>query len=54
LPLGSGKLEPLAGERLMELQRKLENAGLLVIDEKRMMGQEMFWMIGERMKQARP
>jgi hypothetical protein len=54
LPLGSGKLEPLAGERLMELQRKFENVGLLVIDEKSMMGQEMFWMIGERLKQARP
>ena len=55
LPLGTGKLEPLPeSERLMELQRKFEHVGLLVIDEKSMMGQEMFWMIGERLKQARP
>ena len=54
LPIGKAKLEPLGGERLMELQRKFEHVGILMVDEKSMMGQEMFWMISERLMQARP
>jgi len=30
------------------------HVGLLVIDEKSMIGQEVFWMISERLKEARP
>jgi DNA replication protein DnaC len=54
LPLCNSKLEPLVGERLLDLQRKFQNVGVLIIDEKSMMGQEMFWMVSERLKQARP
>jgi len=54
LPLSSGKFEPLEGERLRELQQKFENVGVLVIDEKSMIGQEVFWMVSERLKEARP
>ena len=54
LPIGTAKLEPLGGERLMELQRKFEHVGLLMVDEKSMIGQEMFWMVGERLKEAKP
>ena len=54
LPLGNSKLDPLIGERLFELQKKFQHVGILFIDEKSMMGQQMFWMVGERLKQARP
>jgi len=54
LPIGTAKLEPLGGERLMELQRKFQDVGILMIDEKSMMGQEMFWMVNERLKEAKP
>ena len=54
IPTGKAKLEPLGGKRLMELQRKFEHVGILMVDEKSMMGQEMFWMISERLMQARP
>ena len=54
LPIGNTKLELLGGERLMQLQEKFKDVGILMIDEKSMMGQEMFWMINERLKEARP
>ena len=54
LPIGNAKLQPLVGERLMELQKKFEPVGVLIIDEKSMVGQEMFWMVSERLKQAYP
>jgi len=54
LPLSTGKFEPLEGDRLRDLQQKFENVGLLVIDEKSMIGQEVFWMISEHLKEARP
>ncbi|MBM3938769.1 MAG: hypothetical protein FJ333_08995, partial [Sphingomonadales bacterium] len=54
LPIGNAQLQPLVGERLMELQRKFEPVGVLIIDEKSMIGQEVFWMISERLKEARP
>ena len=52
LPIGKAKLEPLGGERLMELQRKFEHVGILMVDEKSMMGQEMLGMVTERLIQA--
>jgi hypothetical protein len=51
LPLCNSKLEPLVGKRLLDLQRKFQNVGVLIIDEKSMVGQEM---VSERLKQARP
>ena len=54
LPIGRAKLEPLQGERLAEIQRRFHKVGVLIIDEKSMIGQEIFWMVSERLKQARP
>ena len=54
LPIGKTKLEPLQGERLADVQRRFLNVGVLIIDEKSMVGQEIFWMVSERLKQARP
>jgi hypothetical protein len=44
----------LSGLRLAEIQRRFEKAGVIIIDEKSMIGQEVFWMISERLKEARP
>ena len=54
LPIGTAKLEPLQGDRLVELQKRFEKVGILIIDEKSMIGQEIFWMVSERLKEARP
>jgi hypothetical protein len=54
LPIGKAKLEPLQGEQLAEVQRRFLKVGVLIIDEKSMLGQEIFWMVSERLKQARP
>ena len=54
LPVGPAKLEPLQGEKLVELQRRFQKVGILIIDEKSMIGQEIFWMVNERLKEARP
>jgi len=54
LPIGRGILEPLKGDRLAELQRRFQRVGVLIIDEKSMIGQTIFWMVSERLKEARP
>ena len=47
-------LRPLDASRLKGLQEKFNNVAVLVIDEKSMIGQKTFWMISERLKEARP
>jgi DNA replication protein DnaC len=54
LPIGKQEIEQLKGERLAELQQRFKNVGVLIIDEKSMIGQEIFWMVSRRLKQARP
>jgi hypothetical protein len=54
LPIGKGVLEPLKGDRLAELQKRFLKVGVLIIDEKSMIGQTIFWMVSERLKEARP
>ena len=48
------RMPRLDGSRLKSLQERFKNVGLLVIDEKSMIGQKTFWMISERLKEARP
>ena len=54
LPVGKSKLDPLQGDRLQALQERFENVGILVIDEKSMIGQEVFSQVSQRLQEARP
>ena len=54
LPVGQTKLEKLQGDRLKDLQLRFKEVGILVIDEKSMIGQNIFYNVSERLKQARP
>ena len=47
-------LPPLGSDRLIFLQRRFRGIGLIVIDEKSMMGQQRLVMIDQRLKQIRP
>jgi ATP-dependent DNA helicase PIF1 len=49
-----GKSEELQGEKLIALQQKFKTVGILVIDEKSMIGQDVFRLIDLRLKEARP
>ena len=48
------KMPPLDGNRLKTLQDQFKQVGIVIIDEKSMVGQKMFYMINERLKEARP
>ena len=51
---GGRKMPPLDASRLKSLQDKFRSVAVLIIDEKSMIGQKMFYMISERLKEARP
>ena len=54
LPVGkASQFEDLQGPRLMDLQGRFADVGLLVIDEKSMIGQEVFTQVHRRLGQAR-
>ena len=48
------KMPQLQGSNLKSLQDRFKNVALLVVDEKSMIGQKTFYMISERLKEARP
>ena len=54
LPIGRTTLEPLQGDRLQDLQNKFSRVGILVIDEKSMIGQEIVSCISQRLQEAKP
>jgi hypothetical protein len=56
LPVGGkkGMKDGLTGENLKQLQCRFKNVGVLVIDEKSMMGQDVFRLVDKRLKEARP
>ena len=47
-------LQPLDANRLKGLQEKFQRVAVLIVDEKSMIGQKTFWMMSERLKEARP
>ena len=48
------KMPPLDSIKLKALQERFKSVGLLIIDEKSMIGQKAFYMLNERLKEARP
>jgi ATP-dependent DNA helicase PIF1 len=57
LPVGLAdpvKMKELNTKRLLALETRFENVGVLFIDEKSMMGQRQFHMVDMRLQQARP
>ena len=54
LPVGTSKCLSLQGERLKCIQTAFSNVGLLVIDEKSMVGQKVFTMVSKRLQEASP
>ena len=48
------KLPRLGASQLKDLQDRFKNVGVLVIDEKSMIGHKTMFMISERLKEARP
>ena len=53
LPVGRTTLEPLQGDRLQDLQNKFSGVGILVIDEKSKIGQEVFSCVSQRQQEAK-
>jgi hypothetical protein len=54
LPTGAATLQPQAGSPLADLQQRFKHVGVLVIDEKSMMGQKVFYFLNKRLQEARP
>ena len=54
LPVGKAKLEPLQGERLQALQNKFSETGIIMIDEKSMVGQKLLYHVSSRLQEANP
>ena len=54
LPVGSSRMEPLKGPKLLALQQKFKDVGIIVIDEKSTLGQCLFALVNARLKEIRP
>jgi hypothetical protein len=50
----TGQFQPLSEVKKAQLQQKLKHVGLLVIDEKSMIGQKNFFYISKRLQEAKP
>ena len=54
LPINYHKYESLPSDRLLQLQQKFNDIGILVIDEKSMIGQKLFHMVHMRLTEIYP
>ena len=54
LPIDYHSFNTLSSDRLYELQQKFENIGVLIIDEKSMIGQRLFHMTDMRLREIYP
>ena len=54
LPIDYRSYESLLSDRLMDMQQKFKDIGLLIIDEKSMIGQKIFHMVDMRLREIYP
>ena len=54
ITVGKNMEKELSPGRLVMLQKRFKNVGILVIDEKSMVGHKMFTIIDQRLRQVRP